>query len=290
MSTLATASPVDALQHCEMITRTRARNFYYGLKLLPEPRRSAMYALYAWMRAADDLVDGGDGSTDGTMTDLIEGFRRDTTNALHGNPSDDDPMWIGLAYAAERFNLREEMFHAMLAGQLDDVSDRRYHTFDQSREYCYRVASTVGLLCIEVWGYNDPAAKDLAIERGIAFQLTNIIRDFKEDFDTGRIYLPDEDFEMHGLTAEDLYNWADPKGCDLFIRYQVDRAASFYEHSRDLDEMIEPECRPTLWAMTTIYRRLLRKISLDPSRLVSDRKVRLGWATKAAIAVRATMH
>lgn len=281
------APPLDAIRHCESVTRSRARNFYHGLKLLPEPKRSAMYALYAWMRAADDLVDDAERSRHATLTERIESFRELTTHALAGNPAASDPVWTALAFTAEQFNLSEEPFHAMLDGQLDDVADRRYETFRQLREYCYRVASTVGLLCIEVWGYDDPAATTFAIDRGIAFQLTNILRDFREDFDADRIYLPEEDFRRHDITPEDVRHWRKPEPCRAFIADQVDRTASYYFRSRELDDLIDPECRPTLWAMTTIYRKLLSKISDRPANLISDRRIRLSWPAKAVIALRA---
>ena len=171
----------------------------------------------------------------------------------------------------------------MIDGQLDDLASRRYETFDQLRNYCYRVASTVGLLCIEVWGYHDQAARELAIDRGIAFQLTNIVRDFRQDFDTGRLYLPRAEFAEFGITPEDLRHWARPTPCEAMLRQQLRRAEVFYDRSAALDQMIAPACRPTLWAMTSIYRALLDKMLGDPSRVVLARRLRLSaWRKGAA--------
>lgn len=277
----------EALQYCGEITRQRARNFYYGLKLAPEPQRSALFTIYAWMRKADDLVD--DTSDDSKQCkEQIETFRNFTDKVLAGNEvQDDDPMWVALTDVAKRFDIQPQILHAMLEGQIDDLAGRQYETFEQVREYCYRVASSVGLLCISIWGYDDPKAPELAIDRGIAFQLTNIIRDYKEDYDVGRIYLPAEDFETHELSPQQLRDWSEPYKCRQFINAQVIRAKSFYDRSRPLDQMITPSCRPALWAMTTIYRSLLQKIQQQPAQIIESKRVRLGALHKGMIAFRA---
>lgn len=285
MATIAPSND-EAIARCREITRQRARNFYYGLKLLPEPQRSAMYAIYAWMRRADDLVDEPHRQRN-VQEQRIEAFRAATDRAMNGSPDGDDFLWPALAFAADRFPLTPKPFHEMLNGQLDDVADRTYETFEQLREYCYRVASTVGLVCITVWGYNDDRAPELAIERGIAFQLTNILRDFREDFDSGRVYLPRKDFERNGVTPDDLRVWSKPEACDRFVCEQIERAQSFYDRSSPLDEMISPSCLPTLWAMTRIYRGLLEKMSENPARIAGDRRVRLSAWQKGLIAVKA---
>lgn len=286
MTTTLAPNTDEAIARCRDITRQRARNFYYGLKLLPEPQRSAMYAIYAWMRRADDLVDEPDQQST-VQHERIESFRSATERAMNGSPDEDDFLWPAIAFAAERFELTVEPFHEMLNGQLDDVAERTYETFEQLREYCYRVASTVGLLCISVWGYHDDRAPDLAIERGIAFQLTNILRDFREDHDNGRVYLPCEDFNRHTITPRDLRNWSNPDPCRRFVSEQIERTAEFYARSAPLDEMVTPECLPTLWAMTRIYRGLLEKMRHNPAQLVSDRRVRLSAWQKGLIAVKA---
>jgi phytoene/squalene synthetase len=127
----------------------------------------------------------------------------------------------------------------------------------------------------------------MAIDRGIAFQLTNILRDYGQDFDTGRVYLPDEDFARCKITAEQVRRWNDPGACNVLLWQQIDRAEEFYKRSEPLDELITPSCRPTLWAMTTIYRGLLEKMKNDPSRLVLGGRLRLSAARKGVIAIRA---
>ncbi|MHC4413858.1 MAG: phytoene/squalene synthase family protein [Planctomycetota bacterium] len=286
MSVVDQRTVSEALRSCRAITRRRARNFYYGLKLTPEPQRSAVCAVYAWMRRADDLVDGMAGDAGGRR-DRIEAFRAATDAALAGRIVDEDPLWIALRETASAFDVHREALHTMLDGQIEDLSRRSYETFEQVREYCYRVASTVGLVCISIWGYEDPAARELAVDRGIAFQLTNILRDYKEDYDSGRVYLPREDFGRHDLTPKRVRQWSDPSRCRRFILEQVERAVSYYARSAALDRLITRSCRPTLWAMTTIYRTLLARIEQGPARIVGGRRLRLSSLKKGAIAMRA---
>ncbi len=286
MSAVQEQAVSEAMRYCRKVTRRRARNFYYGLKLAPEPQRSALYTIYAWMRRADDLVDGAADDA-GLRLQNIEAFRDATDAALAGQAPDDDPLWIALKQTAEGFNLQLDALHSMLDGQIEDLSGRRYQTFEEVREYCYRVASTVGLLCLDIWGYEDPAARDHAVERGIAFQLTNILRDYKEDYDAGRLYLPAEEFARHDLTPEQLRHWSDPPRCGRFVLEQVERVESFYVQSSPLDHMITPSCRGALWAMTTIYRSLLKRIERDPWRIVLGNRLRLSPLRKGTIALRA---
>lgn len=285
MSEVSLPSP-GVVQYCRNITRRRARNFYYGLKLLPEPRRTALYAVYAWMRKADDLVDN-DSLSDEQKRAQLAAFRAATDSALAGKVHNGDPLWEGLWFVSRQYQIKPEHLHAMLDGQLDDVREREFATFESLRQYCYKVASTVGLLCIEIWGYRDPAAPELAIERGIAFQLTNILRDLREDCENGRVYLPQDELAEHGLTPRDLCNWAFPERCRAFLDAQIERAESFYRSSGELDGMIEPQCRPTLWAMTRIYRGLLEKMKANPAQIFGPQRVRLSALHKAKIAVQA---
>lgn len=275
-----------AYAFCRDVTRRRARNFYYGLKLTPQPQRSALYSVYAWMRRADDLVDNAPELTDDLGRD-IAAFRAATDAALSGRITGNEHLWIALAATAARYELPREAFHLTLEGQLEDLAGAHYATFTDVRDYCYRVASTVGLICIGIWGYSDPAARELAVDRGIAFQLTNILRDYKEDFDVGRVYLPTEDFQRHGITPQGLRQWSDPAACTAMIEQQVERAKSFYDRSAPLDGMVSRGGRPTLWAMTAIYGALLAKIERSPQRIVGDRRLRLSSLRKGSIALRA---
>ena len=281
-------SLAQAFNFCREVTRRRARNFYYGLKVTPEPQRSALYAIYAWMRRADDLVDSTPGESETGRREIAD-FGATTDAALSGRVERDEHLWIALADTAKRYDLPRESFHMVLEGQLKDLTGAQYETFSDVRDYCYHVASTVGLICISVWGYSDPAARELAVDRGIAFQLTNILRDYKEDYDAGRVYLPAEDFARHGLTPQQLRQWTDPVACQAMIGELAARTRSFYDQSAPLDRMICRCGRPTLQAITTIYGALLTKIERSPRRIVAHRRLRLSSPRKGSIALRARL-
>lgn len=280
----------EAYAACERVVREQAKNFYYGLRLTPEPKRSAMYAIYAWMREADDIADA-EGPSTAERKAQLDRFRAETDAALEGRAASDRPVWIALADVAPRYRLVAKDFHDMLEGQLADLGDAhgavRCATWEDLRLVCYRVASTVGLVCIRVWGYSDARAIDLAIDRGIAFQLTNILRDIREDHEHRRVYLPAEELERAGLPIEALLAWRDPARCDAFLRQQIDRAAALYASSEPLESLISPDCEATLWALTAIYRRLLERISADPRRAIVGGRVRVPTWEKLWIGFRA---
>ena len=281
----AACTTPEAYRHCQDVVRHAARNFYYGLRLSPEPQRSALYAIYAWMRRADDLAD--DATDLDAARAALEAFRTATDAALAGAPDATDPTLVALSDVAAHHALDAAPFHAMLDGQRDDLDGATYETFDDLRVYCERVASTVGVICVTIWGATDPRATALAVDRGIAFQLTNILRDFVEDAQRGRTYLPADEFRAAGLTPDALLRWTDSGACGRFVIAQIERAAAYYERSAPLDAMITPSCRPTLRAMTAIYRGILGKMAARPFRVVLGRRVRLSVPKKVAIALRA---
>ena len=276
----------EAVRACEEVTRRRARNFHYGLRLSPPDRRWAMYAVYAWMREADDLADGA-GPDRAERARRIERFRVETDAAFEGRPDASRPCMVALAEAVRRFGLERAEFHDMLEGQMGDLDAARFETWEELRAFCYRVAGTVGLVCIRVWGFSDPRATELAVDRGIAFQLTNVLRDLREDLDGGRCYLPLREYAAMDLAPEDLRAWREPDRCVEFVCAQCERARAHYDRSAALDGMIDPACLPTLWAMTEIYRGILARIEADP-RIVVAGRARLSSLRKAWIAWRAS--
>ena len=270
---------------CGRIVKSRARNFWYGLRLTPEPKRSALYAIYAWMREADDIADEEGATPDARRLEL-DAFRARTHRVFLG-AVDSDPWWRAFGDTVQRHALLREPFDAMIDGQDADLdwttcSDRRV-----LERFCWQVASTVGLICVRIWGHDgNPEVDRMAVDRGKAFQLTNIIRDLREDRQRGRTYLPADELEAAGLDIEGLLAWRDPIRCRDFIRGQVAHAEAYFRASARLDAHLNAECRATSWAMTQIYHELLQRIDRDPSRVVRAR-VGLGSIRKMTIAWRA---
>lgn len=278
--------------HCRQVTRHRARNFYYGLILTPASQRAALYAIYAFMRSCDDLADSVPVSDGMAGVMRVEAFRRRMSEALETGVAptvagDEALIWPAFLDVMRRYPIDAQCLHAMLDGQCDDLKGRHYGTFDQTRDYCYKVASTVGLVCISVWGYQGgEATRRMAEERGIALQLTNILRDLIEDHGQGRCYLPDEEFRRFGCDPQCLNQRRSGVGFDDFMTFQIERIRSYYERSNDLETWITPACRPTSWTIMQIYRALFDRIAADP-RQVLRRRVALSAPAKVMIALRA---
>lgn len=258
---------------CCSITRTAAKNFYYAFLVLPRRKREALCAVYAFMRRCDDIAD--DNSIPARdrrikLADWLDGLQ----NAIAGAPTD-DPVLLALADTQRRYKIPIELLEQLAAGtamdlQEEDEADEpgfarggisiRYATFDDLAQYCYRVASVVGLVCIKIFGYGDPAAEPLAERCGLAFQLTNIIRDVKEDVGLGRIYLPLEDVNKFGLAVDDLCGPPDMARLRPLLAMEADRAREFYGAAEQLIPLVNEDSQPALWVLTTIYRQLLEKI------------------------------
>ncbi len=296
----AADSPTEAASfaYCTQVAREHGRNFYYGMKLMPQPRRDAMYAVYAWMRAADDLADEPGEAT--AKSAQLDAFRRQTDAALdphaavpQGRPSTHEAMWPAVASTFRRYGVDGRHLHSMIDGQLQDQTQRRYADFAALEQYCYSVAGTVGLVCLSIWGAADDAeARRLAVRRGQALQLTNILRDLVEDAHRDRLYLPAEDLAQHGLddvTVLRMLRDAEPdERFDALLAMEIERARSCYRASAALESHLDAECRPTCWAMMRIYEQLLEKIAADPRRVLRQR-VSLSTPAKLAIGLRAVM-
>ena len=191
---------------CAEVTRRASSNFYYAFMLLPAERRRALYAVYAFCRFVDDIADD---ESVAEPAELLRRWRDELERAYGGNPA--RAVSRALADASRRFNIPRRHFEEVIAGVEMDLARKRYETFQELRLYCYRVASAVGLICIEIFGYTNPAACQYAERLGIAFQLTNIIRDVSEDAARGRIYLPLEDLARFGVTEADILGGRDRK-------------------------------------------------------------------------------
>ncbi len=264
------------------------------MRLTPEPKRTAIFTLYAWMRAADDIVDSGGhaktikiGSPDSVLQRL-NCFESDTDQALNPDaPLPTGPLWPAVRQQFLSFRLPKQYLAEMIAGQKQDLEEPHFETFEQLEQYCYRVASVVGLSCVHIWGDDgDPSVATLAKDRGIALQLTNILRDIAEDAEQGRVYLPREDFKRFGIDGVEIKKNHENKAfCDL-MQFEIGRTRKFYESSADLEKHLKVDGRRTSWAMMRTYRQLLEKIAARPE-LVLQRRVRLSMTRKLGIAAAA---
>jgi len=254
---------------CRGITRSQAKNFYFGFLVLPKRKRQALCAVYAFMRRCDDIAD------DPGLSARDRRQRLDTwVNAFHaaqtGFPTD-DPILLAVTDAQRRFHIPLGLLDALAFGTAMDVEENsdqssparpiQYGSFQDLERYCYNVASVVGLVCIRIFGYTDPAAEPLAEKCGLAFQLTNIIRDVKEDAALGRVYLPEEDLQRFGISSTELANSPDPARIRPLLELQAERARECYGAGEVLINFVAEDSQPALWVLITIYRSLLEKIA-----------------------------
>ncbi|MBL8177360.1 MAG: phytoene/squalene synthase family protein [Bryobacterales bacterium] len=266
---------------CEKVARARAKNFYYSFLLLDRERRHAMCAVYAFMRICDDLSDEPGEKTAAEFRD----WRARTVAALDGN-FDAHPLWPAFHDTASRYGIPHEYFHHMIDGVESDIDFQPVETYAQLERYCYRVASVVGLTVVHILGFRDPSALPLAEKCGVAFQLTNILRDVGEDAGNGRVYLPAEDRRRFGVADCDLAASGVSPALRELLRYEGERAEGLYREAMPLLDLVEPDGRPMLAAIIEIYRRLLERIRSRDYEVLRSR-VALSAATKVWILARA---
>jgi squalene synthase HpnC len=280
-------------QECHRIARAARSNFYYAFYLLPKPKRDGLAALYAFMRLVDDVADEGNdlaakqrglakwrAAFDEAITGDSQIFDGTAVKPLPAEPLyGETEVLPALVDTMRRYNMPARYLHDLISGAEMDLTIRAYPTFDRLREYCYRVAGTVGLTCTHVFGFHDPRALDLAEKLGLAFQLTNIIRDVHDDYAVGRVYLPEEDLLRYGVSPGDFARSEATLGVRELLRFEADRAWQCYEEGAALLGLIEPESRGALWLLTHTYSALLARIeSLDFA--VFAERVRLSRAEK----------
>ena len=271
-------------EHCRRLARIAARNFYYGFALLPPAKRDALCALYAFMRHADDISD-----SDKQIKDKSEGlkaWRAALDRALDGDCGG-SRILPAFHDTVRQFAIPRQYFHDLMSGAEMDLTVKTYPTFALLERYCYCVAGTVGLCCVHVFGFSDPSALKLAPRLGIAFQLTNILRDVPEDYSMGRIYLPEEDLERFGCTSGDLAsNAASPAFIEL-MRFEAKRAWQYYGEGAPLLNLINRDSQAALWTLMRIYSGILGKIEAIQYDVLAKRRPGLSRMEKAWIMFRA---
>ena len=283
----------DSYEHCHAIARASHSNFYYAFFLLPKPKRDGLAALYAFMRLVDDVADEGADlaakqrglakwrtALDQYITGQDQVFDGNTAmttpaSALHGATE----VLPALVDTMQRYKMPARYLHDLISGAEMDLTVQTYPTFDRLREYCYRVAGTVGLTCTHVFGFRDARALDLAEKLGLAFQLTNIIRDIHEDYKLGRIYLPEEDLQRYGVSSEDFGRSEATLGVRELLRFESERAWQLYEQGSALLGLVDADSRGALWLLVHTYSALLGRIEFLDFAIFCER-VRLSKAEK----------
>lgn len=263
------------------IARKSKSSFYYAFNLLPAEQRDAMNTVYAFCRETDDIVDEGT-TNDDLKFEKLRKWRIELEKSLKGHS--DYPLINKLSKTIQNFNIPLEPFFDLIKGMEMDLQKKRYLTFGDLQTYCYNVASTVGLMCIEIFGYKHPSARDFAVNLGIALQLTNILRDIKKDAEKGRIYLPKEDLDKFNYKESDVFNSIYNENFQRMMKYQVERATDYFNSATDC---LNPEDKRAMFAaraMQHIYYRMLKKIvSADYD--VYNNKIKISTARKVGISL-----
>ena len=246
----------EAYQACQQMTKREAKNFYYGFISLPEPKRQAIYAAYAFCRQCDDAVDN-QGSTQEKLH-ALEAAKQRLSQCYVGRPA--DPVTIALHDAVTRYPIPIAYFEALIEGMAMDIKTTRYQTFEALRGYCYRAASVIGLICIEIFGYRQSQARTFAVDLGIAMQLTNILRDLKEDAERGRIYLPQQELRDFGVSEDDILAGRLTDPFRALMRYQARRAHKYFASGIRLLPLLPPRSLMCTAVLQGLYAEILDRI------------------------------
>ncbi|MGF1425919.1 presqualene diphosphate synthase HpnD [Kitasatospora sp. LaBMicrA B282] len=275
-----------AYRYCEAVTALQARNFSYGIRLLPEPKRLAMSALYALARRVDDIGDGELSAERKQEQLLATRALLDEIRAGEVAEEDTDPIKVALADAARRFPVPLDAFDELIDGVEMDLRGEEYRTFEDLKVYCRCVAGSIGRLSLGVYGCSDPKrGAEYADTLGLALQLTNILRDLREDAVNGRTYLPAEDLARFGC-EQGFAAPAPPAGADFtgLVAFEARRAQGYFEEGLRLLPMLDRRSRACTAAMAGIYHRLLGRIAAEPESVLRGRVSLPGWE-KAYVAL-----
>jgi len=263
------------------IAKKSNSSFYYAFNLLPAEQRDAMNTVYAFCRQTDDIIDEGS-VADELKYEKLRKWRIELEKSLSGHS--DYPIINKLSKTIQKFNIPLEPFFDLLKGMEMDLQRKRYITFDDLQTYCYHVASTVGLMCIEIFGYRHSSAKDFAINLGIALQLTNILRDIKKDAEKGRIYLPQEDLKKFNYNENDLLSNTYNENFQKMMKYQVERAREYFEKATACLNLEDKKAMFAARAMQHIYYRMLNKI-VDVDYDVYNKRIHVSKFKKVGISL-----
>ena len=263
-------SPTEAQEYCTASTKNSGSNFYYSFLFLPRPRREAMYTVYTFCREVDSAVDDSLPGSD--PQEELSRWRKEVSAAYGGTPT--SPVTISLAEHLQQLDIPEEYFQELITGVESDLTTSRYATFDDLHPYCYRVASVVGLICLKIFGARAPQATEYAINLGLAFQLTNILRDVGSDAARDRIYLPQEDMARFGYTEQDLFEKRYSSAFVELMKFECARAHEFYAKAKQAFDSLPPEDQRALVVseiMRGVYSRILRQIEISGYRIYGPR-------------------
>jgi len=285
-------STLESYAYCRQLARLSASNFYYAFYMLPRRKRDALCSLYAFMRLVDDVSDTAEGVADpaealAAKQSALARWRVMLDQSLVGK-TEGHPILPAFADTVKLYRIPSRYFHDLISGTEMDLTETRYATFERLREYCYRVAGTVGLTCLHVFGFDDPHAPELAERLGIAFQVTNILRDIRPDLALGRVYLPGQDLARFGCSIANLERGVVTPAVRELLRFEANRAWQFYEEGARLIRQIDSDSRAALWALVKIYGTLLTRIEERDYDVFSSR-IRVSGPEKARILVRARL-
>jgi 15-cis-phytoene synthase len=244
---------------CEHVAKTQARNFYYSFLTLPPEKKAAMCAIYAFFRYSDDVSD--EAAEDGDKAGKMRAWRSALDRAMQGDYGD-SKILPAFHDTVKKYGIPAAYFYELIDGTEMDLTKNRYSTFDELHLYCYRVASLVGFVCIYVWGFDQQTPDSLryAESCGLAFQITNILRDVKEDAERDRVYLPQEDLDRFGVSVEDLKAGVITEKVRSLLKFEAERAANYYSEAQKLVPLLHRDGRATYAIMNRIYRGILDNI------------------------------
>ena len=271
-----------AYANCQQLTRREAKNFYYAFVTLPQEKRKAIYAAYAFCRLCDDSVDEA-ASPEEKLSALAQ-LRSSLAQAYGGNaPS---PTFLALADAADRYSIPEEYFREIIQGVESDLVKTRYADFDELRQYCYRVASVVGLVCLQIFQYRDDSAREHAVDLGLAMQLTNIMRDVREDWTMGRVYLPQDEMARFGYSEEELKAGIRNDAFVQLLAFQGDRAREYFRSGSRLLPYLSRRSRACPAVLGALYSRVLDRIEASGYDVLGEERIALSTGEKLRITAR----